>query len=244
MEQATQLKKPTGVIVLAILFILAPLGNLFISFATSGVDGWYQPAILGHFLATVPMLDWLWLAMLLVTGILLLRPHKTSWSIAIITLLLVLGMNVYRAASSEFYGEPVLQWHIAVSVLVTFAGLMTAFYFRFPYLDRRAQWIFPTAHRVTVRTPVQIVAQDIFDGVTESLSVSGARIRLQRDMGVKAGDLRFVDLIFSELKNLKTKAMVVEYRENLLRVKFKELSTKDRTTIMGWLQSQVESKRT
>ncbi|MNY76886.1 hypothetical protein D3C86_2166130 [compost metagenome] len=63
-------------------------------------------------------------------------------------------------------------------------------------------------------------------------------------MGVKAGDLRFVDLIFSELKNLKTKAMVVEYRENLLRVKFKELSTKDRTTIMGWLQSQVESKRT
>ena len=243
MDSANQLKKPVLVYFLAILFLLAPIGNLLISFAASGVEGWYQPQILSHFISTVPASDWLWLCLVFVTGILLFWPHKTTWSIAIGVLVFMLCLNVYRAAKLDYEDMPYLHWHLAISFVVTFSSLVVAFYFRFPYLDRRANWIFPTANRVDARTPVQVVAQDIFEGVTESVSVSGARIRLQRDMGVKAGELRFVDVVFPELKNLKTKAMVVEYKENILRVKFKELSAKDRTMIMGWLQSQLETRQ-
>jgi|GEM_PF-1336546 PilZ domain. len=243
MDSDNQLKKPTLVYFLALLFLLAPIGNLFISFAASGVEGWYKPAMLSHFISTVPAFDWLWLILIFVTGILLFRPHKTTWTLAIGVLVFILGLNFYRAANLDYAEMPYLHWHIAISFLVTFSSLIVAFYFRFPYLDRRANWIFPTANRVDARTPVQVVAQDIFDGVTESVSVSGARIRLQRDMGDKTGELRFVDIVFPELKNLKTKAMVVEYKENVLRVKFKELSAKDRTMIMEWLQSQNETNR-
>ncbi len=47
MEKTThvELKKPIGVIVLAILFILAPLGNIVISFIGSGLQNWYEPII-------------------------------------------------------------------------------------------------------------------------------------------------------------------------------------------------------
>jgi hypothetical protein len=172
-----------------------------------------------------------------------MRAHKTTWSLAIVTLILVLCMNLYRATSGEMGESSFVHWQLAASVLVTLSGLFMTFYFRFPYLDRRSQWLFSTAHRVDVRTPVQIVADDIFDGVTESLSASGARVRLQRDMGGKPGDLRFVDIIFKELKNLKTKALVVEYNENVLRLKFKDISSKDRATLVEWIESHDDTKR-
>ena len=160
--QSTTLKKPFGVYALALLFILAPLGNILISFAGSGVENWYSPSIFFVFLESIPLADWAWLILTFVTGCLLFVQHKTAWSLAVLSLLVVLGINAYRAfnpgdvASVEF-----LKWQIVISMLVTLAVLVLAFYFRFPYLDRRAQWFFPTAHRWDLRTPVEVVGEDI-----------------------------------------------------------------------------------
>ncbi|WP_374073259.1 PilZ domain-containing protein [Bdellovibrio bacteriovorus] len=241
MAQA-ELKTPTGVFLLAFLFILAPVGNLFISFAGSGVPGWYQPSILYTFLQTVSGLDWLWLSLLFLTGVLLLRPHKTSWSLAILTLSLVLIINAYRFFTEDLSQEgPFVQVQLVLSSIVTVGILILAFYFRFPYLDRRARWLFPTAHRYEFRTPVNIVGQDIFEGVTESISIEGARILLKRDMEGSSRDLNYVDVIFPDIRNIKIKSRVVEYRDNILRLKFKELEQRDRGHLLDWFRSQIET---
>lgn len=240
--EKTELKRPLGVYVLAVLFLLAPIGNLLLSFASSGVKNWSEPSVMWAFLQGVSPLDWLWLSLLVVTGILLLRPHKTSWTMAIFTLLLVLAINMYRAAVGDLGLGHMARWQVIGSSFATCAVLITAFYFRFPYLDRRTRWFIPAAQRYDVRTPVEVVAQDIFSGVTESVSVSGVRVRLQRDMGPIATDMRFVDVIFPEVKNVKIKTQVVEYSDNVLRLKFKELRSQDLGHLKEWLKSQDETQ--
>lgn len=136
------LKKATGIYLLACLFILAPLGNLLISFAGSGIDRWYDPSVLGSFLQTVPIIDWVWLSLLVLTGILLFKPHKLSWSVAIFTLLFVLIINATRLfqADPNSINQTFLKVFSMVAILVTLGVLVISFYFRFPYLDRRTKW--------------------------------------------------------------------------------------------------------
>jgi hypothetical protein len=139
----TLLKKPTGVFLIALVFILAPFGNLIISFAGSGVSNWYNFNVIIPFLRSVPGLDWLWLGLLLLTGILLLRPHKLTWSLAIVTLLLVLIINTYRLfnVDQNSIDPHFLKIFSGLAALCTLGLLVIAAYFRFPYLDRRTKWI-------------------------------------------------------------------------------------------------------
>ena len=90
------LKKPLGVYAMAFMFILAPLGNILISFLGSGLANWYEPPIFMALLKTVSIFDWVWLGLLLFTGILLFIQHKLSWTVAIVTLVLVLIINAVR----------------------------------------------------------------------------------------------------------------------------------------------------
>jgi hypothetical protein len=138
----TSLKTPTGVFLIAILFILAPIGNILISFAGSGVSDWYNPNVFFPFLATIPALDWLWLILLFVTGILLFRPHKLTWSLAIFSLLLVLFINAYRVYNIDqnSIDPQFLKVFSMLAVVCTLSLLVIAAYFRFPYLDRRTRW--------------------------------------------------------------------------------------------------------
>ncbi len=240
--QNTELKRPTGVYLLAVLFLIAPIGNLLLSFAGSGLKNFNQPSVIYAFLQGVSPLDWLWLSLLVVTGILLLRPHKTSWTMAIFTLLLVLAINIFRALNGDLGEAQYARWQILISSVATGIVLIMSFYFRFPYLDRRTRWFIPAAQRYDVRTPVEVVAQDIFNGVTESVSISGARVRLQRDIGPLAKQMRYVDVIFPEIKNVKIKTQVVEYGDNILRLKFKELRGAELNYLKDWLKSQDETK--
>ncbi len=234
-----QLKRPTGMCLMAILFILAPLGNLLISFVSSEFVN-SQSGFLS-FAQSVSNLDWMWLGLLFLTGVLLLRAHKATWTLAIGSLMLVLFINLYRWGNGEFSDSGLfVHGQLFMSCLITAFVLLLAFYFRFPYLDRRAQWLFPAAARYEFRTPVNVVAQDIFEGVTESISASGARVRLQRDLEGSQG-LRFVDVIFPDIRNMKVKSRVVEYRDNVLRLKFKELTERDRLYLQEWLRSQIET---
>ena len=138
----TTLKKPTGVYLIAILFLLAPIGNILISFAGSGVSEWYSPSVLGPFLRSVPLVDWVWLGLLFLTGILLFRPHKMTWTLAIISLLVVLSINAYRLfhVDQNSIDPTFLKVFSVLAIICSLSVLVIASYFRFPYLDRRTQW--------------------------------------------------------------------------------------------------------
>ncbi len=236
---AHQLKRPLFLQMLAACFLIAPLGNIIISLAISGISNWYSPSVFMPLVGTIPPIEWAWLGLVFVSGVMLTIQHKTAWAVAVGTLLFVLAINTYKSffMMDTFSGPGfMVKAQLVISVITTFAVLLVLFYARYPYLDRRDNWFGKAAERHPIRTSTQVIAQDIFDGVTESLSLSGARLRLQKDLGSSAQDLQFVDVIFPDIKNIKTKAQVVEYRDNVLRVRFKGLSKDEKRVIQEWLK--------
>lgn len=141
-QQNTQLKRPLGVYILAFLFLLAPIGNILISFAGSGVQNWYAPDVMLAFMKTIPAWDWAWLFLLFFTGLLLFKAHKLSWTLAIVSLVLILTINVYRVyfVDTNSIDPHFLRIFSVIALLCTTGVLVISFYFRFPYLDRRTEW--------------------------------------------------------------------------------------------------------
>lgn len=215
-SNASALKKPIGIYVLALLFIIAPLGNILISFAGAGVPNWYEPSIFIAFLQTIPVWEWAWLSLLFLTGVLLFRPHKLSWSFAIITLLLILCINIFRiySADANSISPQYLKVFSILALFCTLGVLVIAFYFRFPYLDRRATWI-KNVERFDLTTEVKI---DHTIALTESVSVTGCKIITASQYPAKAGE--DVSVIFTEISPAPVKCTVIENREKFLRLEF------------------------
>lgn len=231
----TALKRPIGVYVLALLFLLAPAGNIFISFAGSGLQNWYNPSVLAAFLQTIPALDWVWLGLLFITGILLFRPHKLSWSVAIFTLLLILFINAYRLYQVDMNSiDPVfLKVFSLLAIICTLSVLVIAFYFRFPYLDRRANWL-SNLQRVDIKTAVLCAGKA---AVTESISSSGCLIVFENSNPLKKNDK--VNLKFAEISNVEIQGLVVESLDREARFEFHDLNAGFKQDLNKWLKSRV-----
>lgn len=242
-QEPSDLKQPVGVYILALLFLVAPLGNIIISFAGSGVARWYYPREFFELLKTIPAADWLWLGGIFAAGLSLLGRHKSSWLLAVVSLLGVLAMNSYRAFTIDetVLNPEFVRVQILISILVTFSVLIIAFYARYPYLDRRQQWVFPTAHRYAVKTPVvvKLGGQGEIRGVTESVSTAGLRIRLEKVLpaGAEPKDLELTLSEFPDLKAIKVE--VVEASGDLLRLKYKSFGWGPRGLLEAWLKSKI-----
>lgn len=215
-SNASALKKPIGIYILAMLFIIAPLGNILISFAGAGIVNWYEPSIFIGLIQTIPVWEWAWLALLFLTGVLLFRPHKLSWSFAILTLLLILCINIFRIYSvdANSISPQYLKVFSILALFCTLGVLVIAFYFRFPYLDRRATWI-KNVERFDLTTEVKI---DQMIALTESISATGCKIITSSQYPTQAGD--DVSVIFTEISPTAVKCSVIETRDKFLRLEF------------------------
>jgi hypothetical protein len=226
--------------VLSVLFILAPIGNILISFYGVGDKEWTSPSVFLSWLATIEPLDWFWLGLTFVTGILLFIQHKTAWLIAIINLVLILTVNVYRWVTT---GELIdveysyFQTQILLSIIATWLTLGVIFYARYPYLDRRSKWIGSVAPRLAIVTPVTVVAQDVYFGASTNFSTSGVMVDLNSPLGSPIG-MKFVDLIFPELQNLKIKAQIIHQGERRLRLRFRDLRGADKKNLKKWIETR------
>jgi hypothetical protein len=239
-EQNSDLRSPVGIYILAVLFLLAPLGNIFFSFAGSGVENWYYPATFVSLLKTIPVVDWLWLIGIFVAGIALLLRHKLAWMFAVAALFVVLIMNTYRAFTLDesLMSTDFVRMQILVSILVTFSVLIIAFYARYPYLDRRQQWLHQTAHRFDTETSVMVhFSGHTLKGKTDSVSTAGARILFDRHSDALSEE-NDVDVTFTEIENLKIHTEIIEYSGNTLRVKFKDFGWNQRSQLELWLKSR------
>lgn len=231
----TALKKPVGVYFIAALFLLAPIGNILISFAGSGVDNWHNFGVLLPFLQSIPALDWIWLGLLFVTGILLFRPHKLSWSIAIFTLLLVLAINAYRLFNVDTNSiDPVfLKVFSILAIICTLSVLVISFYFRFPYLDRRANWL-TNVRRFDIRTPATV--GDV-KAVTESISYTGCRLSFDTPPELKREEV--IRIKFPEISQTEAQAEVIERLEFGVRVEFRNLDMGFKQDLERWLKTRA-----
>lgn len=238
-EKDSDLRQPIGIYILGLLFILAPLGNIVLSLLGSGIEGWYRPSIFFDLLQTIPVADWLWLGGIFVAGIALLLRHKSAWIIAVLALVGVLGMNTYRAFTIDqsVLNPEFVRMQILVSILVTLSVLIIAFYARYPYLDRRQQWLFPTAHRYDVKTPVVVHVGDGIKGTTDSLSTAGVRIRLEKTSEALKNQTEF-QVTFPELNDVRINTEVIELSGTTLRLKFKNFGWSSRGHLEAWLKSK------
>ena len=87
--------------VLGLLFVLAPIGNLLISFAGSGVENWWEPDFVLYFLKSVPWWDYLWLSLIAVSGFFLISKHKIAGILSIFSLIIVLVVNLTRLIQKD-----------------------------------------------------------------------------------------------------------------------------------------------
>lgn len=239
-EQSSELKQPVGIYILAVLFMAAPLGNILVSFAGSGIVNWYYPGEFSELLQTIPAIDWLWLIGIFISGFALLLKHKMAWLLAVVSLLSVLGINTYRAFTIDetILNPEFVRVQILISILVTFSVLIITFYSRYPYLDRRQQWIFPTAHRYDLRTPVIVHTGGELAGVTESISTAGIRIRLAQKTEAFSGKTEVV-FSFTEIPAFKSiTAEIVEFNGDMLRLQYKNFSWGRRGYLEAWLKSK------
>lgn len=236
-----QLKRSWFLQTLAICFLLAPIGNIAISFYGTGRTDWTHPQVFILWLKTIDPVDWLWLSLTFFTGFLLLIQHKTSWIIAVFNLILIMVINAYRwVTTGELidvdYGY--FQAQTMISTLGTVLGLGVIFYFRYPYLDRRSGWFHYALPRFELNTPVTLMAQDVFDGHTVNLSLSGALVQLSRPLGVSA-QMKLVDVIFPEIKNLKIECQVIHHNASRVRLKFRGLRGENRKIMQDWIEARL-----
>ncbi len=229
------LKRPIGIYILAVLFIIAPLGNILISFAGAGISNWYEPSIFTAFVQSIPGFEWTWLGLLFLTGVLLFRPHKLSWSFAIVTLLLILCLNVYRmySAGENSITPQYLKVFSILALFCTLGVLVIAFYFRFPYLDRRANWI-KNIERFDLVTEIK------FDNTlskTESVSITGCKIITGTRSSLKAGDQ--VEAQFPEIFSKSVKCVVVENKEGSLRLEFANNQEEFSSKLKSWIKTKT-----
>lgn len=94
-----------------------------------------------------------------------------------------------------------------------------------------------------VRTSADVIAQNIHEGVTEMISIKGAQIRLKRDLEEPLKDLHYVDIVLPEIRNIKIKAKVLAYQDNLLNLRFEDLKGDSRSHILDWFESQNETSQ-
>jgi lysylphosphatidylglycerol synthetase-like protein (DUF2156 family) len=238
-SESQDLKQPIGIYILAFIFMLAPIGNILLSLAGSGIEGWYQPANLAQLVSTIPIGDWAWLAGIFIAGGTLLFRHKSAWMVAVVALLIVLCMNTYRAFTLDenVLNPDFVRMQILISILVTFSVLIIAFYARYPYLDRRQQWMFPTAHRYDIATPILVHVAEGVTGVSESISTAGIRIRMPRVVDALK-HVEKLEVTFTEMDNLKVQSEIVEFNGTTLRLRFKNFGWGSRGLLEAWLKSR------
>lgn len=230
-----QNKGPIGIYIFGLIFLFSPIGNIFFSLQSA------QQTNVWEFIRSIYWFEWIWLSALALTGVCLLIRHRISWLLAMLSLTAIVLLNAYRFLVPPDGQQTYADLYMIFAVFASATTWLLAFYFRYPYIDRRSQWLVGPALRYDMRTAVQVVADDIYEGVTESISISGVRIILQRDIGGAPKKMRFVDVLFPAIYGIKVTCEVVEYTDNILRLRFKRLSRKNRGLLMAWLKSQEET---
>jgi hypothetical protein len=170
----------------------------------------------------------------------LLLRHKSAWLIAVTSLIVVLLSNAYRGFTLPELSQNVdlVRAQIAYSVLATLSILVIGFYARYPYLDRRQQWVFPTACRYDVKTAVVIHTGGDLAGLTESISSAGLFIRLARATDVLNGKTD-VQITLTDLPWLEgIHAEVVQFDRDILRLRFRHFGWGARGSLEAWLRSR------
>jgi len=166
-----------AVLLLSICFLLAPFGNMAISFHMMNIPGWYNPGTFFSLFRSLSNLDFALSASIVVTGFLLLFRRKIAWTMAIATLLFSLALNLFLIFQNMNVQGRMIPQALASAISSLSIGFLI-FRFRYPYLDRRDNW--STVHRRhKVRIPCEATIPFAMSMIIGNISKSGAFLNVE-----------------------------------------------------------------
>lgn len=185
-------------------------------------------------LVDIQSFNWVSWILLFAAGISLLVRHKTAWMFSI-ALCFAFVISTGITFMQEFDSSDSLYntFKVIDCLLVFFVVGTVAYYFRYPYLDRRQSWLAPTADRFAIVTPIQLGSQQ---GTTVDLSYSGAYVLTSSGHSFKVDEKISVHL--PEVHDLKCSAKIIAVEDKYARVQFEGLSSHQNQLLRQWLQSQ------
>jgi hypothetical protein len=146
-------KKPLWIYIVALIFILTPLGNLLWSLASLNIPNWYMPHVWRYWAKYVAPSTWVLLTLLFVSGISLLFVRRWSWLLSLVTLGVVAVYDIVMIKEFSIMGTMAIAAMIVGTVCF---GLLLYFTeFRKPYLNPRVRW-WETSPRYKVDLPVAL----------------------------------------------------------------------------------------
>ncbi len=232
MTKQNEIKKPWGLQLLIYAFLIAPFGNIALTAAVLGITDWYKPHVYIQILANIQTLDYLWLGLIFTSGVLLTARHKTAWLVAISALSATVLINL-RNLFELFHSNSASTFAVSqvfLSLVATSAVGVIFFYFRYPYLDRRAT-LFGFAGRVDVKIPSVIhFSSESLQTKCESVSITGARFKI-KDSDTKHPENESLSVQFSA-EELEIKAHVVQHSDGVLRVKFVNMTSVQKSKLI------------
>lgn len=228
MPKTHEIKNPLILRVLIYSFLVAPFGNIALTAISLGIKNWYNPQVFFNIITHVEDLDLVWLSLILVAGVLLTTRHRTAWMVSMSVLSLTVLINIRNFVllmQSNLVVKSALM-QTSASMLITLSVGTLFYYFRYPYLDRRTT-LLGFATRFDVHIPTQILDGDLtLDCECQSISISGARLAFDDEsFNFKVGDV--LKIRFANYEDTLA-TTVVEFSENILRIQFMELDSKQK----------------
>lgn len=169
-------------------------------------------------------------------GISLMIRHKSSWMVGMVLSGGFVAINLYELIfQSKEGGSPwATTFKLMNCLLVAFIVSTVSYFFRYPYLDRRQNWLAPTGERFKVEMPV-IVNGDIRLKSVD-LSYTGARIAVDATASFQADQRISVQL--TDINDVRCQAKIVAVDDGWIRVHFEDVSASEKELIRQWLLSQ------
>lgn len=163
-------------------------------------------------------LDWVWSIACVISGGLLLVRLKIAWILSIIQIVLVAVINLcqfFMAINQEISLQYSFEFLFS---LVTLSGiLLIAYYYRYPYLDRRDTIFYGIADRYQVN--FDTIVNDQLRGKTLSASISGFKIELEQPAELSKDVGHFITI--PELGIHHAGVIVIDTDANRIRVRLK-----------------------
>lgn len=175
--------------------------------------------------------DWLSGIFIFFAGVALLVRHKTSWVFAILLCISFILTTTFTIVHELQSSDTTIAYaKIIDCIIVLFVVGTVAYFFRYPYLDRRQSWFGQTAHRHAISTTIILNNQTTS---TIDISYSGARIkRLSGQDFIKGEKVPFE---LSEINNIKGTAEVIDVHADNIHIQFLTLSEVNRQNLQKWL---------
>ena len=228
-----KLKKPVIVYVFAALFMLAPLGNTAMSiFVLYPSAMWLDLGTWQNLINNFMPSTWLWMGLEIVAGIGLFFQRKSTWTFA-------LGVLVFSILYQLFVVYPLKQYPtaaIVTAVMSTLAVSVIFYHFRFPYLDRRDNWLKGMSKRHYVDVSVRIINLPEH-GTLSNISRSGLKmIYPSMNATPKIGEV--IQFELPVVPPVLIQATVIRKHDRECGMKFVNLTREQKKAVIEFIRRQ------